>query len=172
MQIKSTNPTFHLTSNKFILMNTTRLKISGVASQFATQISGIAIQIPHLICNLLHKITPKLIKYVKNCIQNNFFRLCVIVKNFENRYTSKKLFWALYYMYCIIPRNLIYSFIGNCHFRTNLVFVESCQMVLDAKSRSIQVPIHKIDIFLELANYIQLSLAFRNLDYLSWPSEW
>jgi hypothetical protein len=49
-----------------------RLKISGVASQFATQISGIAIQISHLICNLLHKITPKLIRYVKNCIQNLF----------------------------------------------------------------------------------------------------
>jgi hypothetical protein len=55
-----------------------RLKTSGVASQFAAQISGIAMQSPHLICNLLHKITPKL----KRNMKKKFRSHCV--KNFEN----------------------------------------------------------------------------------------
>jgi hypothetical protein len=50
-----------------------RLKISGVALQFATQISGIAIQSPHLICNLLQKITPKLIRICEELLYKTIF---------------------------------------------------------------------------------------------------
>jgi hypothetical protein len=59
-----------------------RLKIRGVTSQFATQISEIAIQNPHLICNLLHKITPKLIRYVKNCYNTKLFFSIVLCEKY------------------------------------------------------------------------------------------
>jgi hypothetical protein len=72
-----------------------RLKISGVASHFATQISGIAIQSPHLICNLLHKITHKLIRNVKNCCAKLFFSIALSEKFRKTLHIGKKLFWAL-----------------------------------------------------------------------------
>jgi hypothetical protein len=65
---------WELFSRKDILY-AARLQISGVASQFATQISGIATQSTHLICNSLHKIKPKLIRNVKNCYTKCFFSI-------------------------------------------------------------------------------------------------
>jgi hypothetical protein len=75
----------------------TRLKISGVASQFATQISRIAIQSPHLICNLLHKITSKLIRNVKNCNTKLVFSIVLCEKFRKSLHLEKQLFWSLKY---------------------------------------------------------------------------
>jgi hypothetical protein len=54
----------HYTSSSPILISIWRCKAQ---NKWCTQISGIAIQSPHRICSLLHKITPKLIRNVKNC---------------------------------------------------------------------------------------------------------
>jgi hypothetical protein len=61
------------------------------ASQFATQISGIAIQSPHLICNLLHKITPKLRRNVKNCYAKLFFSITLWEKFRKSLHIERKV---------------------------------------------------------------------------------
>jgi hypothetical protein len=82
----------HLNCAKFyVLVPIPRLKISGVTSQFAIQISGIAIQSPHLICSLLHKITPKLIRNVKNCYTKLFFSIVLCEKFRKLLHIEKKV---------------------------------------------------------------------------------
>jgi hypothetical protein len=50
-----------------------KFKISGVASQFATQISGIGMQSSRLICNLPHKMTPKTNKKCEELVYKIIF---------------------------------------------------------------------------------------------------